>query len=220
MLEIRSISVGKLFTNVYLVFDSESREGILIDPGDEAERIMELVNRLGVDVEAIYLTHGHFDHLLAVRDLKADLNCKLYLHPADREILPLVPHDARYFLGRDVPPPPKPDEWLIDGQSIKVGRYYGKVIHTPGHTPGSVCFLFRDIIFTGDTLFAGSIGRTDLPGGSLESLLSSLKNKVLKLPDDFVIYPGHGPSSTIGVERRLNPFIRHITELQDSRRPP
>ena len=220
MLLVERITVGALFTNSYIVYDSEKSVGIIVDAGDEADKILATVDRRDVKIRGIFLTHGHFDHLLAVRDLKADLNCKLYLHPADREILSLVPHDARYFLGRDVPPPPEPDEWLIDGQSIKVGRYYGKVIHTPGHTPGSVCFLFKDMIFTGDTLFAGSIGRTDLPGGSLESLLSSLKNKVLKLPDDFVIYPGHGPSSTIGVERRLNPFIRHITELQDSRRPP
>ena len=210
MLEIRSISVGKLFTNVYLVFDSESREGILIDPGDEAERIMELVNRLGVDVEAIYLTHGHFDHLLAVRDLKADLNCKLYLHPADREILPLVPHDARYFLGRDVPPPPKPDEWLIDGQSIKVGRYYGKVIHTPGHTPGGICLYNPPDLFTGDTLFVGAVGRTDFPGGDMNQFMRSIRERLLVLPEETVVWPGHGyggSRSTIGEEKRSNPFL-------------
>jgi len=214
MLEIRYLSVGILQTNTYLIFDRGSREGVLIDPGDEAERIIDLVNRCDVRVKGIYLTHAHFDHLLALRDLRSDLGCGFYLHRNDEHLLKLAPHYAKEFIGRVTPPPPSPDGWIADGQIIRIGKGYCKVLHTPGHTPGSVCYLLEEerAVLTGDTLFAGSIGRTDLPGGDLEQLRSSILDKLLKLPDDYVIYPGHGPSSTIGVEKRLNPFVRSFTD--------
>ncbi|RLF99742.1 MAG: MBL fold metallo-hydrolase [Thaumarchaeota archaeon] len=218
MLEIRYLSVGILQTNTYLIFDRDSREGVLIDPGDEAEKIMDLVERCGVRVKAIYLTHAHFDHLLALRDLKNDLGCDFYLHKDDEYLLKLAPHYAKELVGRVIPPPPTPDGWIADGQIIKIGEGFCKILHTPGHPPGSVCFLLEEekVILTGDTLFAGSIGRTDLPGGNLEQLKFSLLNKLLKLPDDHVIYPGHGPSSTIGVEKMLNPFIRRFIDSKET----
>ena len=214
MLEVRCLSVGRLQTNAYLVFDEEFRRGIVIDPGDEAERIMDLISRCDVEVDAIYLTHGHFDHVLALRDLRRELRCKVYLHKADEGILASAPRDAKYFLGIEVPPPPKPDGWIADGQLIWIGSHLGKVLHTPGHTRGSVCYVFEEMIFTGDTLFAGSVGRTDLPGGSLKDLVSSL-SKILNFPDEFMIYPGHGPSSTVGVERKLNAFVRNLMASGD-----
>ena len=214
MLEIRDLSVGILQTNAYVVFDRDSGEGILVDPGDEAERIIDLVKRCGVRVRGIYLTHAHFDHLLAVRDLRSDLGCGFYLHRGDELILKLAPKYAREFIGRVIPPPPDPDGWIEDGQIIRIGESSCKIIHTPGHTPGSVCYLLEEerVVLTGDTLFAGSIGRADLPGGDLRQLRSSILDKLLKLPDDYAIYPGHGPSSTIGVERRMNPFVRSFVD--------
>ncbi len=208
MIVVKGISVGRLFSNSYLVFDSELKEGVLIDAGDEAEKIAWLVDHFDIEVKGIYLTHGHFDHALAIRDLKEELGCGFYVHKADEGVLASVPSDAEFFLGIKVPALPEPEGWISDGQTIRVGKYYMKVIHTPGHTPGSVCFLLDRYVFTGDTLFAGSIGRTDLHGGSLELLLSSIKTRLLTLPEDFVVYPGHGPSTTIGAEKRMNPFLR------------
>ncbi len=210
MLVVKCVPVGRLFSNAYIVFDQGSLEGIIIDAGDEAEKILEVVRANDVRVKGIYLTHGHFDHILAVGDLRRELGCGFYIHKADESILSRVPMDAKYFLGIDVDLPPKPDGWLRDGQTFKVGEALVKVIHTPGHTPGSVCYVIGENVFVGDTLFAGSIGRTDLPGGDINELARSLRGKILKLPDHYVVYPGHGPSSTIGVEKRLNPFVRSL----------
>ena len=207
MLMVKCVAVGRLFSNSYVIFDSESKEGIIIDAGDEAEKIFSIVKNHGVAVKGIFLTHGHFDHVLALKDLEEKLGCGFYIHKEDERILSSAPSDAKTFLGIDVPPPPKPDGWLQDGQTITIGRSAAKVIHTPGHTPGSVCFVFDGFVFTGDLLFAGSIGRTDMPGGDLNSLLSSIKNKLFKLPDDYLVYPGHGPSTMIGVEKSMNPFV-------------
>jgi len=207
MLLVECITVGALFTNCYIVYDSEKSVGIIVDAGDEADKILEAVDRRDVKIRGIFLTHGHFDHVLAVRDLKKELNCGFYLHKADEEILKFVPRDAKVFLDRDVPPPPKPDGWIAEGQVIEVGKYSAKVIHTPGHTPGSVCYVFDGCVFTGDTLFAGSVGRTDLHGGDPNLLISSIVDKLFKLPDSYAVYPGHGPSTTIGVEKKLNPFV-------------
>lgn len=187
---------------------------MMIDAGDDAERIIKVIEDRGVEVKGIYLTHGHFDHVLAVRDLKEELGCNFYIHENDAIILSRAPADAKYFLGIEVDPPPKPDGWVFDGQILRIGDHDVRVIHTPGHTPGSVCYLAGEMIFTGDTLFAGSIGRTDLPGGSLQNLLSSISMKIMSLPDHCVVYPGHGPSSTIGAERMLNPFLRLMRSWQ------
>ena len=210
MLRVECIPVGRLLSNSYLLYDAGGGEGIIIDAGDDAERIIRIVEMNGVKVKGIYLTHGHFDHVLAVRELRERLGCGFYIHENDAMILSRVPLDVKYFLDLDIDPPPEPDGWIFDGQILHVGGHEIKVIHTPGHTPGSVCYLAREAIFTGDTLFAGSIGRTDLPGGSLQDLLNSISTKILSLPDHYAVYPGHGPSSTIGAERRLNPFLRWI----------
>jgi len=207
MLSVDCIPVGALSTNCYIVYEQESLKGIIIDPGDDPQRIMAAVDRRGLKILGIYLTHGHFDHVLAVRELKRELNCRFHLHRADEEVLELAPVDARVFMGRDIPPPPRPDGWVSDGDVIRIGGHMGRVVHTPGHTPGSVCYVFEGCVFTGDTLFAGSIGRTDLHGGDQRLLIASIMDKLFTLPDDYMVYPGHGPSTMLGVEKRLNPFV-------------
>lgn len=199
--------VGPLMSNAYLVFDNVKREGILIDAGDDSDKIIEAVQKTKILVKAIYATHGHFDHVLAVGDIRDYFECKFYIHREDLPILEKAAENCKRLLGRDCSNPPNPDGYIKDGDKIIVGEYEIKVMHTPGHTPGSVSYLSNDAVFTGDTLFAGAVGRYDFPGGNLEQLLDSL-NKLLKLPDSFSVYPGHGPSTTIGVEKVHNPFIR------------
>jgi len=207
MLIVERVTVGPLDTNSYIVLDSESREGILIDAGGESSKILSVVRKHGVKITGIYLTHGHFDHVLAVRDLIEELNCKFYVHKQDLEILSQTPLEAKRLLGITIPPPPQPHGWIKEGDVIRVGNLKLRVIHTPGHTPGSVCYVAEGCVFTGDTLFAGSIGRTDLSGGDPEKLISSILNKLFSLPDDYVVYPGHGPSTMIRVEKAMNPFV-------------
>ena len=207
MLRVKCVPVGALLSNSYIVFDPESRIGIIIDAGDESEKIIRAVREVQVEIEGIYATHGHFDHVLAVRELKEELGCKFYIHRGDEEILSRAVSEAREVLGVERLAPPRPDKYIEEGDRITLGTEEIKVIHAPGHTPGSVCYLFDRGIFTGDLLFAGSIGRTDLLGGDLKTLVKTIKEKIFKLPDDYVIYPGHGPSSTIGAEKAHNPYV-------------
>lgn len=207
VLIVERVTVGPLDTNSYVVFDSEGGEGILIDAGGDSSKILSVIARHGVRITGIYLTHGHFDHILAVNDLKQELNCGFYIHERDQEILFQAHLDAERLLGLSIPKPPPPDGRIKEGDVIHVGDLRLKVLHTPGHTPGSICFVTEGCVFTGDTLFAGSIGRTDLVGGDLEELISSIQNKLFILPDDYVIYPGHGPSSLLRVEKLMNPFV-------------
>ncbi len=218
MLLIERVVVGPLMSNAYLVFDNVKGEGILIDAGDDSEKIIETVEKNKIRVKAIYATHGHFDHVLAVGEIKDYFECKFYIHREDLPILEKAAESCKKLLGRDYSNPPNPDGYIKDGDKITVGEYEIKVMHTPGHTPGSVSYLSKDAVFTGDTLFAGAVGRYDFPGGNLEQLLDSLK-KLLKLPDSFSVYPGHGPSTTIGVEKVHNPFIgeRGLYRLNEKR---
>lgn len=206
MLMVDRIIVGLLMSNSYLVFDPVVREGILIDAGDEAEKILKSIDRNRIEVKAIYATHGHFDHILAVRELKEYLGCKFYIHREDLDILEKSTLTYKEVIGERCPEPPAPDGYVEDGDTVKVGDSEIKVLHTPGHTAGSVSYVLDGAVFTGDTLFAGAIGRHDLPGGNLQQLLISL-NKLLSLPEDYSVYPGHGPSTTIGVEKIFNPFV-------------
>ncbi|MEM2331875.1 MAG: MBL fold metallo-hydrolase [Nitrososphaerota archaeon] len=206
MLMVDRIIVGLLMSNSYLVFDPVIREGILIDAGDEAEKIFKNIERNRVEVKAIYATHGHFDHVLAVRELKEYLECKFYIHREDLDILMKATIACKEITGERCLEPPAPDEYIKDGDIVKIGGSEIKVLHTPGHTPGSVSYVLDGAVFTGDTLFAGAVGRHDLPGGNLRQLLNSL-NKLLSLPEDYSVYPGHGPTTTIGVEKIYNPFV-------------
>jgi len=204
---IDRVVVGLLQTNSYIIFDKYSGKGVVIDAGGGPWEIIHRIEEKEIKVEGIYVTHCHFDHILAVRELKEALGCKFYIHRADEEVLKRSVEDAELYLGLSSFDPPKPDGYIDDGDEIRVGRNILKVLHTPGHTPGSVSYVFDGGVFTGDTLFAGSIGRTDMFGGDIELLVKSVVEKLFKLPDQYAIYPGHGPTSTIGIEKKFNPYV-------------
>ena len=204
---IDRVVVGLLQTNSYIVFDKYSSKGVVIDAGGEPRKIMDRIREREIEIEGIYATHCHFDHILAVRELKEALGCKFYVHRADEEVLKRSVEDVELYLGVSSFDPPKPDGYIDDGDEIRIGRNILKVLHTPGHTPGSVSYVFDGGVFTGDTLFAGSIGRTDMFGGDIELLVKSVIEKLFKLPDQYAIYPGHGPTSTIGIEKKFNPYV-------------
>jgi hydroxyacylglutathione hydrolase len=199
--------VGLLRSNSYVVYDESTREAVIIDAGDDAWKIVEAVQRNRLKPSAIYATHCHFDHVMAVEDLKQAFNIPFYIHRADEEILMLNKEMTRQLLGIEIPDPPKVDGYVDEGMEIVVGNGRLKVLHTPGHSPGSVCYHTDSLLFSGDTLFQGSVGRTDAPGGSAEQLTHSIVEKLFKLPDDVEVLPGHGPSTTIGWEKRSNPFV-------------
>ena len=197
---------GPFQENCYLIFDDELKKGVFIDPGAEPERLIRTASFLGIQVEAIYNTHGHIDHAGAVAAIKQKLEIPFALHPADRFLLDSIPAQAKMF-GLGAVGIPTVDRELVDGEKIEIAGHSATVVHTPGHTPGGVCFLFDAFAVVGDTLFAGSIGRTDLPGGSYEQLISAIKERLLVLDDNLRVLSGHGPATAIGVERRYNPFL-------------
>jgi len=205
-LKIETIVNGPFQENCYLIWDDKSMEGAFIDPGDEAPRLIQTARFNKIEVKAIFNTHGHLDHAGAAAAIQEELKIPFALHPEDAFLLDHMPDQARMF---GLPPMeiPKIDRELADGDTVKVGSFEGTVIHTPGHTPGGVCFHFEDVIFVGDTLFSGSIGRSDLPGGSHRQLIESIKKRLLPLDDEVKALSGHGPVTTIGAERAHNPFL-------------
>lgn len=205
-MEIVSFVVGPLQSNSYLVIDEASRRAAVIDPGMESEVVLDAAGRRGLQVESVIITHGHFDHVFSTALFKAKTGAEVVMHPDDLPLLADVPQTARFF-GIKAPVPPDPDRLVREGDTIGVGGLSLRVLETPGHTPGSISLCLDGAVFVGDTLFAGSVGRTDLAGGSLEVLLRSIQTKLLALPDRTVVYAGHGPATSIGVERRENPFL-------------
>lgn len=205
-MEILGFPVGPLQANAYLAISESASRCALVDPGGEAERLLEVVRERGVEVEAILLTHAHLDHLGGVAGVADATGAPIYLHPLDRPLYEAASEQARSF-GLQVPKPPAPDRELADGQEIRIGEDRLEVRHTPGHSPGHVCLIGVGFALVGDCVFAGSIGRSDLPGGDMRILLTSIKEKLLTLPDDTVLYTGHGPSTTVGRERTTNPFL-------------
>jgi len=198
--------VGPFETNCYLVYCHDSLECAVVDPGAEADRIFLMIARKNLKPALILNTHGHIDHIGANKDIKEKFNIPLYLHSADSPMLENVQQsEMAIFLGAMDSPPP--DNLLNDGDKIKIGKSSLRVIHTPGHSPGSVSFLGDGFLLSGDTLFFGGVGRTDLPGGSWKDMESSIKNKILTMPDEMMVLPGHGPRTTVGEEKRANPFI-------------
>ncbi|MCI4624971.1 MAG: MBL fold metallo-hydrolase [Candidatus Magnetoovum sp. WYHC-5] len=206
---IRTIVVGPLQVNCYLVYDELNKEAMVIDPGDEPERILEYVEALRLDLKKIVCTHSHFDHIGGLPEIKASTGVKIYLHKDELSIYN-ASRDMAAFWGYQIDPLPKPEMIITEGDTVMAGKHLFKVIHTPGHSPGSICLYSEEgVIFTGDTLFAGSVGRTDLPGGSVEELKASFR-RLMKLPDKTAVYPGHGPDSNIGYERKFNFFNREV----------
>lgn len=204
---IQTIPVGLLETNCYIVGDPASGEGLVIDPGDEFSRIAAAIDSSGLKIKYIINTHGHHDHIGADMQIKADYGSQLLIHRDDAPMLadPLL--NLSFKKNRMEIEGLKADRILEEGDVLSVGAIKLEVIHTPGHTPGCICLLGNGYIFTGDTLFAGSVGRTDLPGGNFENLKRSIEEKLKPLPDSLKVYPGHGPSSTMGQEKEENPFF-------------
>lgn len=199
MLKIRRLPVGQLQTNCYLVFDQKSAEAVIIDPGDDANYIIQMLADLDIKPTKIIATHGHFDHILAVAELKLAYGISFLLHPADKFLLKRMRSSAKHFLGIDPGPAPKVDKYLKEGEELKIGNCKLKIICTPGHTPGSISLYSKKIgvIFVGDVIFAGGgVGRTDYKYGNKQDLENSLKG-LLKLPKNTVFYSGHGEEETI-----------------------
>ena len=205
-MQYESVIVGALETNCYIVYCEETLECAVIDPGAEPEKIFRLIGQKGLKPTILINTHGHVDHIGANRDIKDKFDIPLYLHAADKPMLESVlQSELSFFLGAKESPPP--DKYLEEGDEIKIGYVSLSVIHTPGHSPGSVCLMGDGILFSGDTLFFGGVGRTDLPGGSWSEMESSIREKIFTLPADTVILPGHGPTTTVDQETKFNPFI-------------
>lgn len=200
------IPVGCLETNCYLAYSENTKECAVIDPGADGDKIIDMIERHSLDPIMIINTHGHFDHVGANKDIKEKFEIPLLIHPFDVPMLDMVKQAAALY-GIEAEDSPSPDKLIHDGDSIKLGKDSLTVIHSPGHSPGSISLHQDSILFSGDTLFCRGVGRTDVPGGSWETLKNSIKTKLLTLPENTLVLPGHGPKTTIGQERKLNPFI-------------
>jgi len=211
-MRIVQIPNGQFVENCYFVIDEATTECAIIDPGEEASVIARKLQAEGVRPVGIWLTHAHIDHVLGVPRLKADTGAPVCLHPADRMLYDHVPEQALAF-GMRAERLPAPDRQLAHGDALRVGGLAFRVRHAPGHSPGSVVFEGQGAVFGGDVLFQGSIGRTDLPGGDFDTLLKSIERELLTLPDSTIVYSGHGPETTIGRERRANPFLTGANRL-------
>lgn len=205
---IKRLAVGPLETNAYIIGDESSRQAIIVDPGDEPDRILDEVNKDGLKVDSIICTHAHFDHIGAAGDIKKETGAGIFLHKSDLESYDLA-KDQAAFWGYSVDDLPRPDDFLDEGDEVKVGNLRFKVMHTPGHSQGGVCLYGEGVVITGDTIFAGSVGRTDFAGGSIEELRKSFR-RIIELPEDTKVYSGHGPETSIGREKVENFFMNEI----------
>lgn len=205
-LDVRRLVLGPLQSNCYLARASGAAEALVIDPGAEPDRIVAALGEWGATPMAILLTHAHMDHIGAVRAVKERYGIPVHLHRGDRPLYDRAPQQAAAF-GLEVPPPPPPDAELEDGQVLRLAGLEIEVRHAPGHSPGGVVFVTDGHAFVGDCVFAGSIGRTDLPGGDARTLLRSIRERILTLPEDTVLCSGHGPETTVGREAVTNPFL-------------
>ena len=203
----KRVQTGVYAVNCYIIGDDSTKQAFVVDPGADLEDICAVIDKEKLNVRFILLTHGHGDHIGAVEDLKKITGAKVAIHKGDAEMLkdPNLNHSEQIG-GKAVSM--DPDLILEDGQIISIGTLEVKVIHTPGHTKGGVCFLLGDNLITGDTLFRASIGRTDLHGGNHDQLVKNIKQKLFILPNETEVYPGHGAASTIAYEKKVNPYVR------------
>lgn len=208
---IHTLVVGRLQTNCYIL--QSGHEAIVIDPGDEPERIIKFLATLNVKTKQIVATHAHFDHVLGVDGVRKATKTPFLIHEDDLGILQSMQERVKAFMGLKVGPPPSVDGFVKENDVLTVGDESLKVIHTPGHSPGSISLHGKDNVLTGDALFNQSIGRTDTPGGDTETLLRSIRDKLFRLPDNIVVYPGHGSETTIGDEKMANPFVGQYARL-------
>jgi glyoxylase-like metal-dependent hydrolase (beta-lactamase superfamily II) len=205
MLTIKRVFSGSADSNTYLVGDGE--RAVLIDAGADKNDIFGMVEESGMMPEIVILTHYHIDHIESLDDVREKYGIPAAIHRIDAPIVTDVTRNGALFFGSAAKIKPA-DILLEDGQTLTYGGINYKIIHTPGHTSGGICILTDDALFTGDTLFRGSVGRTDLGDGNYDDLIASIKEKILPLGDDLKIYPGHGPHTTVGLEKRVNPFLR------------
>jgi len=205
MILIRLV-VGPLQVNCFILADEKTKEAVVVDPGDDAQEILKIIQDKSFKVKYIVITHGHFDHVGANKALKDATGAELLIHEGDAPVMASASQHSQAF-GLNTQSSPRADRYVKHGDIITAGEVSLKVLHTPGHSPGGISLLDQGIVFTGDSLFAGSIGRTDLPGGDLMTLIRSIKTNLMALPDDTKVFCGHGPATTIGEERKENPFL-------------
>lgn len=205
--DVLGIPNGRFAQNAWLVWDPVTRDAVLVDPGEDASRFLAAIRARELTLREIWLTHAHLDHIWGVDDVRAATGAAVRLHPADRRWYDAFPEQGRMFGIAGLQPLAPPDFDLVPGDAVHVGRHAFDVRFVPGHAPGHVAFVGHGLCLSGDVLFEGSIGRTDLAGGDLDQLLGSIRTELLTLPDDTRVLPGHGPETTIGRERRHNPFL-------------
>jgi len=204
---VKTITGGPFAENCYIVASEQTKTGVVIDPGSEIDTIIYIIESMSIRIKSILCTHGHIDHTAGVKELQNHLQVPFFMHKEDMSFLKEIPERAGMF-GLKTEGIPTVDGLLNDGDAIECGNSSLKVIHTPGHTPGGVCLLSERELFSGDSLFAGSIGRTDLPGGNYSQLIYSIKTKLLVLDENLIVYCGHGGTTTIGNEKLNNPFLQ------------
>ena len=198
-MKLTSVTVGSIETNCYIIYNEDTKAAVVIDPSDDAALVEARIAALGLEIRAILLTHGHFDHGGDAARIREKTGARIWVHPADRSLPSWLTHGL------------SADEDLHDGDELDFSGLRFRVLHTPGHTPGSVCFLCGELLLAGDTLFAGSCGRTDLPGGSWQDMIASLR-RLASLPGDYKVCPGHGETTTLAAERESNPYMEMALE--------
>jgi hydroxyacylglutathione hydrolase len=210
-MRVTTFTVGAFQENCYLVEDDDTRAAALVDPGSESAKLIAAIQSSGAQLQGIWLTHAHVDHLGAIGGVKARWNVPVYLHPLDRPLYRVADRQAELY-GMEFDEAPAPDREFSDGQTLNIGDLTFEVMHAPGHSPGHVVIHGHGVAFVGDCLFAGSIGRTDLPASKGADLEKSLE-RITALPEETVVYPGHGPATTIGEERETNPFLTGLARI-------